>query len=221
MQGLRTVALPLGTALAGAALATLVFATLGRQAATAQGGQAGEIRAERLTIVGDDGTPRLIVGERDIVVPGTMGSPLMGTGLVVLGADGRTPRLAQGVTTDGAAGMIVYGEDGRPRLSVGTGGPDGRDDGSVGIAGFDPLGRPRFELFFTPAEQGRDAVVLNLLGQAGHRRAALAARADGGIGLFLHDQTGRQRARVGIPPDGIAPEVVLFDEAGAVVWQTP
>jgi hypothetical protein len=194
-----------------AGLTVLVVTTRGGTDAVAQSHQSpGEVRAERVTVVGSDGTPRIALG--DATVAG-----LSGTGLLVLDRDGRTPRLAHGVTDQGEAGLVLLGRDGTPRLAVNTGFA-GHADG-VGITGSDAQGTPRFELFFDPADQG-GAAILGLFDEGGRLRAMLGSFPDGGTGLVLRDEAGRLRARVGIPPAGAA-EVVLFDEAGTVVWPAP
>src|SRR5215218_6924189 len=110
---LRRGALPLATALAGAVLTATV---IGGGGATAQPDRAGELRAERMTLVAPDGTPRVVLaGEGEV-------AGLRGSGLVVLDRDGRTPRLAQGVSEDGEeTRLALFDRTGALRLDLETG----------------------------------------------------------------------------------------------------
>ena len=212
-QGLRTVALPLGTALVGAVLTALIFATIGGQAATAQVGQTNELRTERLTLVGPDGAPRAVLGELAV-------ADLQATGLLVYDRDGRTPRVGMGVTTEGTSGMLVLDGSGVPRLQL-SAGPQGDDPDGVTITGFDPQGTARFELFYFPTPNGVGTAQVRVYDGTGNVRANMAAFPDGGsVFDLLSQDPHRLRARLGMPPSG-QPEVVLFDEAGTVLWRAP
>src|SRR3712207_4361039 len=100
----RRVPAPLLSAVVATGITVLVtlLVTTGTRTrdAGAQPGAQGELRAERLTIVGPDGAPRLQLGEATV-------AGLTGTGLVIYDQDGRTPRVAQGVTTGGQSGLVV------------------------------------------------------------------------------------------------------------------
>ena len=212
-QRLRTLALPLGTALAGATLTAVLFASIGGPAATAQVGQTSELRTERLTLVGPDGAPRAVLGQLAL-------GDLQATGLLVYDRDGRTPRVGMGVTTEGTSGMLVFDGSGVPRLQL-SAGPQLNDPDGVTITGFDRQGAARFELFYFPTPNGAGTAQMRVYDGAGNVRANMAAFPDGGsVFDLLSPDPERLRARLGMPPTG-QPELVLFDESGAVLWHAP
>ena len=203
---------PIGAAVLGAALTVIVVVTAGGQAATGQGDRAGELRTERLTVVGPDGAPRMVLGELTV-------GDLQGTGLVVYDRDGRTPRLAQGVTSGGQSGVVVFDSRGNARLELGTGWA-GRDDGSVNLTGRAADGTPRFELAFDPNAPGEGLALVRLRDANGQARAVIVALPDGGVAINLGDREQRLRAQLSLDAGG-APELRLLDEHDAVIWRAP
>ena len=213
MQCLRPAAPPLGAALAGGLLTALVFSMAGGRAATAQPGQPGELRTERLTVVGPDGAPRAVLGEVRV-------GDMQGKGLLVYDRDGRTPRVAVGMNTEGQAGMILFDPRGAARHQLFTG-FEGGDQDSVTIMGLDPQGTARFELFFAPTPNGAGTAQVRVYDGAGQVRGNLAAFPDGGAVVdLLSSDPHRPRARLAMPPNG-QPEIVLLDEAGTPIWRAP
>ena len=209
---LRTVALPLGGALIGAFLTALALTVADGRAATAQDGLAGELRTERLTLVGPDGRTRATLGELAI-------GGLTGTGLIIFDADGRTPRVAQGVTASGQGGLVLFDSAGNLRLDLTTGW-EGRDDGSVNITGRSADGKPRFELTFDPTAPGDGLNLFRLRDANGQARAVIVTQPDGGVAINLGDREQRLRAQVSINASG-TPEFRLLDEREAVIWRAP
>jgi hypothetical protein len=210
---IRTPLLAALVAAAVSALVTLLVATsVGPRAAGAQPGQQAELRAERLTVVWPDGRPRIVLGEVAV-------GELAGTGLVVYDADGRTPRLAQGMTTGGQSGLVVFDSAGASRLELATGW-DGRDDGSVNLTGRAADGTPRFELSFDPTAPGEGLNLLRLRDAHGQARAVIVTLPDGGVAINLGDGGERLRAQVRVGASG-APEFRLLDDQETVIWRAP
>ena len=212
MRRMRGAALPLGGALAGSLLTAGTFVAFGGHAATAQSGHSSEVRTERLTLVGADGRPRAALGELAI-------GDLSGTGLVMFDTDGRTPRIAQGVTTGGQSGLVLFDSGGNVRLDLTTGWA-GRDDGSVNITGRDQRGTPRFELTFDPTAPGEGLNLFRLRDANGQARAVVVTLPNGGVAINLGDREQRLRAQMSIDADG-TPELRLLDEREAVIWRAP
>jgi len=212
----RRVPAPLLSAVVATGISVLVtlLVTTGTRTrdAGAQPGAQGELRAERLTIVGPDGAPRLQLGEATV-------AGLTGTGLVIYDQDGRTPRVAQGVTTGGQSGLVVFDRSGNPRLDL-SAGWEGRDDGSVNLTGWAADGTPRFEITFDPTAPGGGLNLFRLRDANGQARAVLVTLPDGGVALNLGDQDQRLRAQLRLTAGG-SPELRLLDDREAIIWQAP
>ena len=174
-----------------AVVTVLVLGAAGSRHADAQ---PGEIQAQLRTLVGRNGTPRLVLGETAV-------AGLAGAGLVVLGQDGRTPRFALGESAEGPAGLIVFGSDGTPRIELAE-----DAEGGVGLTGRDRTGAIRFEMFYT----GEDFVAVRVRDHEAKIKAAMFQTDNGGSALSLRDARSVARTQLQVGDEG--PQLLFMDE---------
>ena len=145
-----------------------------------------EVRATQVVIVDDAGKTQATIGRY---------TPVYATG------DKNPPKV------DEMVGLVIYGEDGKPSVQIGRGGPVSRLE-MRGDVGWLTLG-------VHPDGSG-----IGIWVPQDTLRFGFGMQLDGNGGGILNDLSGREHFGIGMPPNaGVS--MSLKDETGAQVWSAP